>query len=103
MQVNASDIETSATEFINIGKGKAGEVNTNAITTEFSKIGQMLTYVGAGIMVAVTSYLGVQYLISPPDKQGALKEKLIGVVMSGIVIFGAYKIWSIVIDIVSSF
>ena len=54
----------------------------------------MMSYLGAGIMVAVTSYLGVQYLMSPPDKQAALKEKLIGVVVAGIIIFGAYQIWS---------
>ena len=59
----------------------------------------MLTYIGAGLLVAATAYLGVQYIISPPDKQGVLKEKLIALVVAGVVIFGAYSIWKQVVDI----
>ena len=97
------DFEGQAESFINIGRQGSTEVNTKSITDEFKKIGQILSYIGAGVMVAVTAYLGVQYIISPPDKQGALKEKLVGLVVSGIVIFGAYAIWKLVIGIVSSF
>lgn len=103
-KVNAlSDFESQANDFINAGKQSSTKIDTTSITNEFKKIGQILSYIGAGVMVAVTAYLGVQYIISPPDKQGALKEKLIGLVVSGIVIFGAYAIWKLVIGIVSSF
>ena len=103
IQVNASDIESQANTFIIKGKGEAGNVDTTEITKQFTEIGQLLSYIGAGVMVAVTSYLGIQYIVSPPDKQGALKEKLIAVVASGIVIFGAYSIWKTVINIVEGF
>lgn len=66
-------------------------------------IGQILTLVGAGTLVAVTSYMGIKYLVSPPDKQAALKQQLIGLVVAGIVIFGAYGIWKAVVNVASQF
>ena len=54
-------------------------------------------------MVAVTTYMGIKYLTAGPEAQAKLKTQLIGVVVSGIVIFGAYGIWSMVIKIASQF
>lgn len=54
-------------------------------------------------MVILASYMGIKYMVSPPDKQGALKQQAIGLVVAGIVIFGAYGIWSGVLNIVKNF
>ena len=106
--VNATtltDMQDAATSFIDIGSKKA-DISTdsiNSITSSFVGLGQILTMVGAGVMVAVTSYMGIKYLMSPPDKQAALKQQLIGLVVAGIVIFGAYGIWRAVVNVVSKF
>jgi len=112
-----SDIEGSAGDatgkgakgaagFINIGKQKATEGGlsgvTTSITSNFTGIGQMLTMIGAGVMVAVVTFMGIKYLTSAPDKQAALKQQLIGVVVAGIVIFGAYGIWSSLVRLLSN-
>ena len=68
------------------------------IANALKPVGQILTYLGAGVLVVATAYLGVQYIISPPDKQAALKEKLIGLVVAGVVIFGAHNIWASVVN-----
>ncbi len=110
-EVSATDfitkMEKDASSFISSGeteanKKKMGNV-TKAITDNFSGLGQLLTMVGAGVMVAVVSYMGIQYIMAPPDKQAALKQQLIGVVVAGIVIFGAYGIWKAVLGVVSNF
>lgn len=103
-----SDMEKSASSFVSKGQEKAEDGNglngvTNTITKNFSGLGQLLTMVGAGVMVAVVSYMGIQYIMAPPDKQAALKQQLIGVVVAGIVIFGAYGIWKAVLGVVSNF
>jgi hypothetical protein len=54
-------------------------------------------------MVIVTLYMGIKYITATPDSQARLKQQLIGLVVSGIVIFGAYFIWKIVVNIVSKF
>lgn len=84
-------------KFKNIGEGT--HINTANVTDEIKGIGQILTFVGTGIFVGVVAYMGIKYLTAGPEAQAKLKIQLIGVVVSGVVIFGAYNIWSIVIDV----
>lgn len=99
------DMEDKASGFISAGSGAATSAgfDSKPITQSFMGLGSLLTMVGAGVMVAVVSYMGIKYIMSPPDKQAALKQQLIGVVVAGIVIFGAYGIWSAILKLVSNF
>lgn len=98
-------MEDSAAAFISKGETGSGNLKpvTDAVTGEFTGLGQILTMIGAGVMVATTAYMGIKYMVSPPDKQAALKQQLVGLVVAGIVIFGAYGIWKAVIGVVSNF
>lgn len=98
-------IEGQAGNFITSGSDEmqSSGFSTDTITEEFEGLGQILTLVGAGVMVAVTSIMGIKYLTSPPDKQAVLKQQLVGLVVAGIVIFGAYGIWKAVVKVVSKF
>lgn len=99
-----SDIDSGAKVFLNTGKDQAGSANgiTTSITENFTGIGQLLTLFGAGVMVAVVTFMGIKYLTASPDKQAALKQQLVGVVVAGVVIFGAYGIWSMVVGILNT-
>ncbi len=103
--ITLQEMETQAQDFINKGKNQASEagIQPGEIAKNFVGIGQILTMVGAGVLVAVTTYMGIKYLTSGPEAQAKLKVQLIGIVVSGMVIFGAYTIWSIVVDIASQF
>ena len=79
------------------------DIDVGGITQNFVNLSQILTMIGAGVMVGVTTYMGIKYLMSGPNDQAKLKTQLIGVLVSGIVIFGAYFIWKLVIKIVSAF
>lgn len=95
--VHAVDF-TKAQEFINTGKSSQnGFNNITEIGNEFAAIGSVLTYIGAGIVVGAMAYMGILYIISPPDKQAKLKQQLVGLVVSAVVIFGAYYIWKFVV------
>lgn len=89
---------SQAESFIKEGKDGNG-VDPGEIAEEFVPLGQLLTMIGMGVMVAVTTYMGIKYLTASPEGQAKLKQQLIGLVVAGIVIFGAYYIWSLVIDI----
>ena len=108
-EVNAatglSTMMDQASGFITTGEGEATELESamGDVTAEFKPIGQLLTMIGAGVMIAVTTYMGIKYLTSGPETQAKLKQQLIGVIVSGIVIFGAYGIWSLTLDIVKNF
>ena len=55
----------------------------------------ILTFVGEGIIVIITVVMGIKYVFASPDEQAKLKKQLVGLVISAIVIFGAYGIWSL--------
>lgn len=88
-----------------IQKGEEGgalqDTDLKNVGDQFSDIAKILTYIGAGILVAATAYMGIKYMMASPEQQGKLKQQLIGLVVSAIVIFGAYFIWSTVYDILS--
>lgn len=89
-------------EFEKAGKGKS-DFKVGDVTKNFVSLAQILTMIGAGVMVAVTTYMGIKYLTSGPEAQAKLKTQLVGVLVAGLVIFGAYFIWKTVINIVSTF
>lgn len=96
------EMENKASNFISAGS-KNQNIKYENVTAEFSDLGQILTMIGAGVMVAVTTYMGIKYLTAGPEAQAKLKVQLVGVVVSGMVIFGAYYIWKIVIEIAQTF
>ena len=93
---------SQADDFINEGSNNKKIESFDEIGEEFSTIGDVLTYIGAGILVGATAYMGILYMISPPDKQAKLKEQSIGLLVSAIVIFGAYGIWRIIVNILDT-
>ena len=100
--ITLSEMEDKADKFLTKGAAQQNIDYTN-VTAEFKSLGQILTMIGAGVMVAVTAYMGIKYLTAGPEAQAKLKTQLIGVVVSGVVIFGAYGIWKLVIEIASTF
>ena len=100
---NLSDMQTKAQNFINKGQKNVGTINMDDAFGEIADIGSILTTIGAGVMVAVVTYMGIKYLTAGPDAQAKLKIQLIGVVVSGCVIFGSYFIWKTVVQVANTF
>ena len=95
-----SDMNDSINEFKEAGDQN---INTSEVVEKFTGLGQVLTMIGTGVMVAVIAYMGIKYMTSGPEAQAKLKTQLIGVVVAGVVIFGAYHIWRLVLLIVKDF
>ncbi len=90
-----SDMRGQINSFESQGQGV--NVDTGNVVKPFVELARLLMTIGAGVLVAVTTYMGIKYLTSGPDAQAKLKVQLIGLVVSGFVIFGAYFIWKIVL------
>lgn len=95
-----SDMRKQINAFETPGQGV--NVNTENVVKPFVELAQILMTIGAGVLVAVTTYMGIKYLTSGPEAQAKLKVQLIGIVVSGFVIFGAYFIWKIVLTFANS-
>ncbi len=84
-----------ADAFIGKGETNAKISDLNEVAKPFTALGNVLRFIGVGIVVIATTYMGILYMISPPEKQAKLKQQLIGLVVSAVVIFGGYYIWKI--------
>ena len=98
----SADMFDDANSFIKNGEDQI-DVDLNEVTNQFEELGQILTNIGAGVLVAVTTFMGIKYIMAGPETQAKLKQQLIGVIVSAIVIFGAYGIWQTVGKIAAKF
>lgn len=94
----------AADAFIKKGGEEAGLSSSDleTIGNEFADIGNVLKFIGAGIIVGATAYMGILYMISPPERQAKLKLQLIGLVSATTVIFAGYYIWEIITNALDS-
>ena len=97
------EMQEQTKEFLTTGETEADSIETDGIFDDLVGMGSILTTIGAGVMVAVTLYMGIRFITATPEAQAKLKQQLIGLVVAGFVIFGAYYIWKIVINIVEKF
>ena len=101
--INFGDADT----FINRGKSQAEnnnglkQANLDEVGTSFADIAQIMIFIGTGILVASASYMGIKYMMASPDQQAKLKQQLIGLLVSALVIYGSYFIWSTVYNLLN--
>lgn len=86
-----------------VGKnGGNAAVDGNQMKNIIVPIANILTAIGVFVLVAVTIVMGVKYMFATPDEAAKLKQQLIGLVVSAVVVLGATAIWKIVYNVLSS-
>ena len=63
---------------------------------------RILLSIGIIVLVGVTMVMGIKYMFASPEEAAKLKQQLIGLVVSALVIFGAVGIWSLAYQVLSS-
>lgn len=63
------------------------------IANTIAPVSQILFAVGLVVLSVVGVVMGIKFIIASPEEQGKIKEQLIGLVVSAVVILGAYTIW----------
>lgn len=80
-----------------LSKGQSGsKVKEDDIASIMLPIGQFLVGIGAVVLIVVTIIMGIKYMTADPNSKGKLKQQFLGLVVSTVVIFGAYGIWVMV-------
>lgn len=93
--MSLDDILSKGREFIN--KGSEDPVITEpSVMSEFIPVGQILVIAGNAVVIVVVAVMAIRWIIAKPDQQAKLKEQLIGLVISVVVIYGAVGIWAII-------
>lgn len=64
-----------------------------------SSIFSFLVAIGTALTVIVGAVLGIQYMVASAEDKAKVKEKMIPYVVGCIVIFGAFSIWYLVVNV----
>lgn len=97
------DMKDQATSWINNGEELGKNILPSSdLQKAFVPIGQVLVAVATIVVLVVTIIMGIKYITANPEEKGKLKQQLIGLVVSIVVIYGAVGIWNLVQNIMKS-
>ena len=89
-----NDIDRSAETFIVTGSNRT-YINKDDIGTLVNGLANILTTIGTVACLGVFLILGIKYMLASPNEAAKLKPKMIGAIVSAIVILGAFGIWNL--------
>lgn len=92
-----------ADAFITQGKDQGGATifSSQDLKDLVLPIARTLVAAATVIVTIVTIIIGIQYMMASPESKAKLKQKLIGLVISVVVIYGAQGIWAILYNFMS--
>ena len=95
--ISITDIINAGNNWINNGKdSQPDNTEVDDFAEKFVGVGQVLVAIGIVTLLIVTLITAIKWITATPDKQAKLKQQLIGLVISAVVIFGAVGIWNLV-------
>jgi len=87
------EMQKSASDWMSKGKSQI-KIDEGKVYDEVLPIARILVNIATAVLVVVTVVMGIKYMTASPDQQAKLKQQLVGLVVSTIVIFGAQAIWA---------
>lgn len=103
-----SEIFDGGKSFLDTGKkslesddNKLGSIDTTEVKNQMDKIYNILLSLGIALTVIIGAILGIKFMLGSSDEKAQIKETLIPYIVGCIVIYGAFGIWKLVIQIFS--
>lgn len=96
---NTGDIVSEAGEFINVGKNENSPINENALKPGSSTLYNVLLAIGIAVALIWGLVLGVQFVTGSLEDKADIKKGLIPYIIGCVIIFGAFDIWRLVINL----
>lgn len=90
---------SDADKFLNKGKKGQNEFNTTEFKTNIDAIYNILVIIGTVLAVIIGGVLGIKFMLASAEDKAKIKEALIPYIVGCVVIFGAFRIWAIVVKI----
>ena len=98
------DVFGDADEFINQGEQQqngAGGIDEEILGDTTNFLYNLLLAIGIVVAVIVGSILGIKYMMGSVEEKAEYKQTLLAYLISCAVVFGAFGIWKLVINILS--
>ena len=103
VQVKSFDeMKDALTDWKSRGQQDNAGVNAGDLKQIVIPVINILTVIGVFVLVAVTIIMGIKYMFATPEVAAKLKQQLIGLVVSAVVVLGATAIWKIVYNVLTS-
>lgn len=96
---NTGDIVSEAGEFINVGKNENSPINENALKPGSRTLYNVLLAIGIAVALIWGLVLGVQFVTGSLEDKADIKKGLIPYIIGCVIIFGAFDIWRLVINL----
>lgn len=81
------------------GDSVSSAINTAELKETSDYMFKLLTAIGIVVMFLVGTIIGIKFMIASAEDKAKVKEALIPYVIGCAVIFGAFTIWSVVVDL----
>ena len=103
-QVYAADsldeIMEGADGFIEAGQGKS-QLDEDKLEATSDMVFNTLLAIAIVIAVIVGMIIGIQFMVAGVEEKAKIKEALLPYVISCVVVFGAFGIWKLVVNILN--
>ena len=88
-------IKGQADSFIKQGANQGSTyISTGDMNGLVSGLANILTTIGVVVVLAGLLIIGIKYMVATPEEAAKLKSKLVGLAVAGVVVIGAYGIWT---------
>lgn len=93
------DIIEAGGGFIKKGEQQQQAIQDSQIKTVSDQIYNILLAIGTVIAVIIGAILGIQFMVGSMDEKAKVKESLIPFVIGCVIIFGAFGIWKLLLQL----
>lgn len=97
-----ADIIKQGDNFLSAEDDENDVINTDHVKNTSSEIYNILLACGIGVAVIVGAILGIHFILSSAEGKAKILETLVPYIVGCFVVFGAFTIWSIVINMGNS-
>ena len=100
-QHTVDEIINEGNAFIQQGKNGTTTLVSENLTDASQTIYNIVLAIGIVIVTAIGAYLGIKFMVASAEDRAQLKQALIPYFAGCFVIFSAYAIWAIIINLMS--
>lgn len=99
----AGEIVTEAGKFIQKGESNAeSKISTKELQSLSNMIYNILLVTGIIIAIIVGLVMGIKFIMGSIEEKAQIKEMLIPYILGCVVVFGAFAIWQIVVNLLQT-
>lgn len=99
----AGEIIDEAGKFIDAGQsGADSKINPNNLKEMSDTLYNILLVVGIIVAILVGLIMGIKFIMGSLEEKAEIKNMLIPYIIGCVVVFGAFTIWQIVVDLLQS-